>query len=214
VLNARGKGTTLNVIAALDWVLANHEQYNIRVVNLSLGKGITESAELDPLVLAAEAVWDAGITVVSSAGNHGNRGNFSIVSPGNSRKIITVGSLTDNRTGDNFADDYVSTYSSYGPTAFDLVMKPDLIAPGNRVIGAARPDSYLKGKVGDLNVDCGASCDEHYVELSGTSMAAGVVSGAVATMLAADPSLNPATIKARLMRSARKIPGRAALGPL
>ena len=111
VLNTRGKGTTLNVIAALDWVLANHEQYNIRVVNLSLGKGITESAELDPLVLAAEAVWDAGITVVSSAGNHGNRGNFSIVSPGNSRKIITVGSLTDNRTGDNFADDYVSTYS-------------------------------------------------------------------------------------------------------
>jgi len=58
VLNGRGRGTTLNVIAALDWVLANHEQYNIRVVNLSLGKGITESAELDPLVLAAEAVWD------------------------------------------------------------------------------------------------------------------------------------------------------------
>jgi len=132
VLDSRGKGTTRNVIAALDWILANHEQHNIRVVNLSLGKAVTESAELDPLVLATEAIWDAGLVVVASAGNHGKQGNFTVVSPGNSRKIITVGSLTDNRPN-KVSDDYVSTYSSRGPTAFDLVMKADLVAPGNRV---------------------------------------------------------------------------------
>jgi len=173
VLNGKGKGRMLNVIAALDWVLANHEAHNIRVVNLSLGKVITESADLDPMVLAAEAVWDAGIVVVAAAGNHGSQGNFTILSPGNSRKIITVGSLTDSSTK-SFADDYVSTYSSRGPTAFDLVMKPDLVAPGNRVIGTAKPGSYLKGQMGNLNVGCGVNCDEHYVELSGTSMAAGL----------------------------------------
>jgi serine protease AprX len=106
VLNSSGKGTTRNVIAALDWVLANHEKHNIRVVNLSLGKVVTDSAELDPLVQATEAVWDAGVVVVAAAGNHGKQGSFTILSPGNSRKIITVGSLTDNRTGASFSDEY------------------------------------------------------------------------------------------------------------
>ena len=99
VLDDNGAGTTLNVIAALDWILENRVAHNIRVVNMSLGKVVQESNEVDPLVLAAEAVWDAGVVVVASAGNYGTYGEFTIVSPGNSRKVITVGALTDNRTG-------------------------------------------------------------------------------------------------------------------
>jgi subtilisin family serine protease len=71
VLDASGHGTVSGIIAALDWVLANHDQYNIRVVNLSVGASIHESAWTDPLTLAAKRVVDAGVTVVSAAGNFG-----------------------------------------------------------------------------------------------------------------------------------------------
>ena len=54
VLDGEGRGVTSDVIAGLDWVLANAATNNIRVVNLSLGKGIEESASTDPLVQAAE----------------------------------------------------------------------------------------------------------------------------------------------------------------
>jgi hypothetical protein len=63
-------------------------------VNLSLGKGVEESQAQDPLVQAVNAVWDAGVVVVVSAGNHGSSGHYTITSPANSRKVITVGSLT------------------------------------------------------------------------------------------------------------------------
>ncbi|MDH3640828.1 MAG: S8 family serine peptidase, partial [Gammaproteobacteria bacterium] len=101
VLNEIGQGQVSDVIAALDWILVNGDLAGIRVVNMSLGKGIDESAATDPLVLAVEQVWDAGFVVVASAGNYGLHGNFTITSPGNSRKVITVGSITDAKTGDD-----------------------------------------------------------------------------------------------------------------
>jgi serine protease AprX len=119
--------------------------------------------------------------------------------------VITVGSLTDNDTAD-FSDDYTSTYSSKGPTAEDHVMKPDLVAPGNRLIAATPDTSTLATLLPNNRVDCPVAneCKYNYLELSGTSMATGLVSAAVAMMLQKDPSLTPATVKARLMRSARK----------
>jgi len=60
VLDADGGGTISNVIAALDWVLANRVRYNIRVVNMSVGASINESYLTDPLTLAAKRVVDAG----------------------------------------------------------------------------------------------------------------------------------------------------------
>ena len=131
VLDGEGRGVTSDVMAGLDWILANAAQEKIRVVNLSLGKAVTESAAIDPLVAAAEAVWNAGIVVIVSAGNFGRDGNFTITSPGNSPKLITVGSLTDNGTN-TFSDDYVSTFSSRGPTSLDNFLKPDLVAPGQQ----------------------------------------------------------------------------------
>ena len=207
VLDADGGGSMSDVMAALDWLLTYGEYFDVRVVNLSLGKGISESNETDPLVLAVERLWDAGMVVVVAAGNDGYSGSMTINSPGNSRKVITVGSLTDNATGSDFDDDYVSSFSSQGPTIGDYVLKPDLLAPGNRVVAAVASDSKLALALPDrlvacTNKDCG---DEVYLEMSGTSMATPIVSAAVALMLEKDPSLNPATVKARLMRSARKI---------
>ena len=206
VLDGQGSGVVSDVLAGLDWVLANAAKRNIRVANLSLGKGIEESAATDPLVVAVEQLWDAGIVVVTSAGNYGRNGHFTITSPGNSRKIITVGSVTDNGTGLDFSDDYVSTFSSRGPTVIDNYLKPDLIAPGNRVIASIPAGSKLKVDLPGRAPKC-EICVADYLELSGTSMASGLVSAAAVLMLSKDPGLDPNTVKARLMRSARKVDG-------
>ncbi|MDH3786399.1 MAG: S8 family peptidase, partial [Acidobacteriota bacterium] len=206
VLNGQGQGLTSDLIAALDWLLVNANQYNIRVANLSLGKAIEEAAADDPLVAAVEAVWDTGIVVVCSAGNYGRDGHFTITSPGNSPRVITVGSITDNETGGDLSDDYVSSYSSKGPTLFDHFVKPDLVAPGNRFVAPISYEAKMRADLPDRMKDCGNSyCSGYYIELSGTSMSAAMVSGTVAKMLEEEPSLNPDTVKAMLMISAKKV---------
>ncbi|MEM7764676.1 MAG: S8 family peptidase [Pseudomonadota bacterium] len=207
VLGENGKGSMSDVVAAMDWLLEYGHHFNVRVVNLSLGMMPRESAATDPLVLAAERLWDAGFVVVAAAGNDGYHGNMTINSPGNSRKIITVGSLTDNGTGSDFSDDYVSSFSSQGPTVGDLVLKPDLLAPGNKVIAANSGASDLSVLLGNSRIKgCKSwTCQEVYLEMSGTSMAAPIVAATAARMLDKQPWLTPSTIKARLMRSARKL---------
>ena len=207
VLDDNGQGSMSDVMAALDWLLQYGSYFDIRVANLSLGKSISESNTTDPLVLAVEQLWDSGIVVAVAAGNYGREGYFSITSPANSRKVITVGSLTDSNTGDDYTDDYVSTYSSRGPTVGDHVSKPDLIAPGNRLIAASPQGSYLETLLPGLVVPCSAQnvCADNYMTMSGTSMATPLVAAAAALMLEKDPTLSPATVKARLMRSAKKL---------
>jgi subtilisin family serine protease len=207
VLDGRGRGSVADLLAGLDWLYSNGASRGIRIVNLSLGTAVTQSIADDPLVYAVERLWDAGFVVVVSAGNYGIFGNMTITSPGTARKVITVGSLTDSSTGTNFADDYVSLFSSRGPTLIDHVLKPDLIAPGNRYVSTVSADSRLLTLFPILQWNCGTGCSTSYMTLSGTSMAAAQVSGAVALMLSQQPNLSPATVKARLMRSARKIEG-------
>ena len=109
VLDGDGNGSMSDIMAALDWLLQYGQYFDVRVINLSLGKGVTESNTTDPLVHAVEALWDQGIVVVVAAGNLGHAGAMTVKSPGNSRKVITVGSLTD--AGTSAADDdYVSTF--------------------------------------------------------------------------------------------------------
>jgi serine protease AprX len=211
VLDSNGRGRLSDVLAALDWLLyPGRAQFDIRIVNLSFGKGVEEPQALDPLVQAVNAVWDAGMVVVVSAGNFGESGHYTVSSPGNSRKVITVGSVTDHGSGTNYNDDYASTFSSRGPTLYDHVLKPDLLAPGNKVIGPYAGNSRLGTLLPSNRITCGGSstnCTWRYLRLSGSSMAAAVVSGAVARMLEKDPSLSPSTVKARLMKSARKMSG-------
>jgi serine protease AprX len=201
VLGPNGSGLSSDVLAGLQWIEDNHAAYGIRVVNLSLGHPIYEPASVDPLVEAVDALWDAGVVVVCSAGNRGRDGFVTITSPCNSRKAITVGATNDRRT--TFAwDDRIATFSSRGPTTFDLVAKPDLVAPGNKLISLRSP-----GSVHDTLVPSkkkGTPGNEQYYEMSGTSMASPMVAAAAALMLEQDPSLNPGTVKARLMMSARK----------
>ena len=211
VLDKQGGGRVSDVLAGIDWVLAHHDEYGIRIMNLSLGHPVEESAASDPLCRAVESAWKAGIFVVAAAGNAGLDGYGSIHSPGNDPLVLTVGA-SNNYQSSSRSDDILTTYSSKGPTPLDHVVKPDLLAPGNRTlslraIGSTLDESYpsLRVKQGAFRDDtAAASEDSVYFQMSGSSMAAGVVSGMAALMLQADASLTPDTLKMRLMRSAEK----------
>src|SRR5207247_1759165 len=169
----------------------NRQAYNIRVINLSLGHPAGESYTTDPLCQAVEQAWNAGIVVVCAAGNGGRKNSSqdatssnegygtaygSIQSPANSPFVITVGAT---KSVDGIrANDRIATYSGRGPTRLDFVLKPDIIAPGNRIVSLNAPYSYLETAYGSANAVpsseymTGSSCGltAYYFRLSGTSM--------------------------------------------
>ena len=133
-------------------------------------------------IWGVESLWDAGIAVVASAGNDGpERG--SIASPGDSRKIITVGAYEEIRRGRTRMGQRWK-YSGRGPSD-TCIVKPDLVAPGLGIISCGRIDKEKKA----------------YVEKSGTSMAAPIVSGAVACLLSEYPDMTNVEVKLKLRES-------------
>ena len=202
VLNSTGAGTDSLVIAAIQRAIQLKSQYNIRVINLSLGRPVFESYTVDPLCQAVEAAWNAGIVVVVAAGNDGRdnsantNGYGTITAPGNDPYVITVGAMKTEGTATR-SDDLVASYSSKGPTLFDQIVKPDIVAPGNQIVSILG-NNTLAQEFPSNNRD-GA-----YFVLSGTSMATPVVSGAVALLLQQNPALTPDQVKARLMKTAYK----------
>jgi serine protease AprX len=204
VLGGDGIGLTSDVIAGIDWVIANRTKYNIRVINLSLGHPVTESFTTDPLCEAVADAVNAGIVVVAAAGNAGKSASGAmilggIVSPGNSPLAITVGALNTHGTATR-SDDGVATYSSRGPTRFDLAVKPDVAAPGNKIISLQAYASVIPSLYPALHV--AGSGTNSYMTLSGTSMAAPMVSGGVALLLQGTPGLTPAKVKLALQNGA------------
>jgi serine protease AprX len=208
VLDASGRGTIANAIAALDWVLAHHAEYNIRVVNMSVGATVHESYWTDPLTLAAKRVVDAGITVVTAAGNRGRNENGDpqyggISSPANAPWVLTVGASSTGGTTRR-DDDSMAGFSSRGPSLFDWGAKPDLVAPGYGTVSLADPfGTFYTSKAQYLVLGTGPMAYQPYLTLSGTSMAAPVVAGTVALMLQANPSLTPNAVKAILQYTAQ-----------
>src|SRR5580704_5657641 len=213
VLDQNGAGTDSQVIAAIQRAIALKTQYNIRVINLSLGRPVFESYTLDPLDQAVEQAWAAGIVVVVAAGNDGRdnsmgtRGFATIGSPGNDPAVITVAATRTMGTATR-NDDAIASYSSKGPTLLDHIVKPDIVAPGNRIGSLIVKNSTLDVEYPSLEIaptgTCATSCATQYFRLSGTSMATPVVSGAVALMLQQNPALTPDEVKARLMKTAWK----------
>ena len=208
VLGRSGVGYTSEVIAGIDWAIANRTRYNIRVLNLSLGHPVAESFETDPLCHAVERAVNAGIVVVASAGNYGLTPTGApilggITSPGNSPHALTAGAVDTKGTVDR-SDDVVAPYSSRGPTRFDWTVKPDVVAPGTRIVSLEALNSYISKTYPTWHV--GGTGTNAYNRLSGTSMSTAVVSGGVALLLDAYPGLSPAQVKLLLQSGARFVP--------
>jgi serine protease AprX len=216
VLDASGRGHISNVIAALDDVVANKHTFNIRVVNLSIATGVYESYDTDPLTLAARRVVEAGIVIVAAAGNHGRQQNGDpvyggVTAPGNAPWVITVGASSHGGTTDR-SDDSMAAFSSRGPTAVDTLAKPDIVAPGVGIESLSDPESaFYTTKSAYLLSGTTQTAYLPYLSLSGTSMAAPVVTGTVALMLQANPTLTPNQAKAILQYTAQPYPGYSAL---
>jgi serine protease AprX len=210
VLDDHGGGYISNVIAAFEWVVTNRGAYNIRVVNVSVGASVTESYMTDPLTLAAKAVVDAGVTVVTAAGNLGKNATTGkiqyggITAPGNAPWVLTVGGYSHEGTLARY-DDKIGLYSSRGPTARDFAAKPDLVAPGTGIVSLSNPASLLYVTKAQylLSGSLWNGPNKPYLSLTGTSMAAPIVAGTVALMLQANPNLTPNLVKAILQYTAQ-----------
>jgi len=193
--DSEGRGTYMNVVRAIAYVIAHKEEHNIKVLNLSFGATPGTHYWQDPINLAVMAAWRAGIVVIVSAGNKGPD-PMSIGVPGNVPYAVTVGAMTDHYTPDDLTDDYLATFSSTGPTMEGFV-KPEITAPGGHMMGIMSLDTVIAHEHPEFHD--GYS----YFLMSGTSQAAGVASGVAALMLQKNPELSPNDIKCRLMSSAR-----------
>ncbi|HTI38261.1 MAG TPA: S8 family peptidase [Vicinamibacterales bacterium] len=216
VLDETGQGYISNVIAAIDYAIANRDTLGVRVINLSVAALVTESYLDDPLALAAKRAVDAGIVVVTAAGNLGrNAGGQTqyggIGSPGNAPWVVTVGASAHSGSR-SIRDDIVAPFSSRGPTAIDSLAKPDLVAPGVSIESLADPSSTLFLTKPAARVwGTVTTASQPYLSLTGTSMASPVVSGTIALMLQANPSLTPNLVKAILEYTAETHAGYDAL---
>lgn len=122
VQNDEGKITTKNITKALVWVLQHHEEYNIRIVNISLGDDQLSSYKESPVDLLAEKLIEQNIAVVAAAGNNEYG---KIHPPANALNVIAIGGVDDDN---NIENGIINAYhSSYGATVDDL-MKPELVA--------------------------------------------------------------------------------------
>lgn len=191
-----GDANSADVTAAIDWVLRHRRKYKIRILNLSFGSPGIASCNDDPVCRAAERAWKAGLLVVAAAGNSGPAAG-TIESPGISPLLLTVGAVNDHRTVRQ-SDDTVADFSSRGPVARRRI-KPDLAAPGVDIVSLRAP-----GSVSDRG-DPSARVGRCYFTMSGTSMAAPIVSGGAAQLLQRFPLLTNRQVKRLLMRNAFRL---------
>ena len=190
-----------SVVKALEWAYTNRNTYNIRIVNMSLSAHTATPYIYSPLAAAVEKLWQSGIVVVVAAGNRGWGPGVANYPPANDPFVITVGALDDNQTADP-SDDTLAQFSSYGTTQNNII-KPDIVAPGRRIVAPSAGANALLVK----NYPERVTADGQYIRLSGTSMAAPMVSGLVALMLEKYPELTPGQVKWALTTSAQAYSG-------
>ncbi|MDQ6694425.1 MAG: S8 family peptidase [Chloroflexota bacterium] len=194
VSDDQGMAYESDVVNGLQWVHDNMGTYKIKVVNLSLNSGVAESYNTSPLDAACEILWFDGVVVVASSGNNGTA---NLYAPANDPFVITVGAVDDQGTPST-ADDSVASYSAYG-TDETAQAKPDIVTSGSNIISVL-PDN------GMLTISANHPANRvnsQYFRMSGTSMAAPMVSGAVALLLQDEPNLTPDQVKYRLKATAK-----------
>ena len=176
VLDHNGEGSCDAMQEALQWILRMKNRYQIRILNISVGIGdLKERYKEQLLKEELERLWEHNILVVCAAGNAGPA-DGSISEMASSRKVLTVG-CHDGRYCKNDPG-RCETYSGRG-RRYDVVRKPDIVAPGTRVLSCNASWRKRNGRI-----------LMPYIAKSGTSMATPIVSGAAALALGKYPWMN------------------------
>jgi serine protease AprX len=214
VRDASGRIGNEAVSRALDWLRWAGADLGVRVVNLSLGGDPVSPLAGNPVDLAVAALAARGIVVVAAAGNEGQR---RLVPPGTAPDAITIGGLDDRGLIDH--ESRRLWHSSYGDSSSGFP-KPEIVAPSLWVVAPILPGTSLAREAGSL-FERRASGDPtaeqrlnelkmvtpHYQHVEGTSFAAPLVSGTVACMLEANPTLTPRRVGELLVGSAQIVAG-------
>jgi serine protease AprX len=192
VFDTSGLAYESDIVAALEWIYNNKDAYNIRVVNMSFNATLESSYHESFLNAAAEILWFNGIVVVTSVGNKGPAGGYNTTktAPANDPFFIAVGAADEHENSDPSNDTY-APFSSAGLT-LDGHAKPDIVTPGYNIISALSTQSDWGDEYPDRVVD---KYYDQYIRLSGTSMAAPVISGGIAVLLQYKPDLTPDQVK-------------------
>jgi serine protease AprX len=194
-----GSTDVSQVIAGLDWVTQHPvmpDGTRVRVINLSYGTDSAQGYQIDPLAAAAENAWKHGIVVVTSAGNSGSDTDH-LSDPAIDPFVLAVGAADSSDKVNGWAPNHtkVASFSNVSSGRH-----ADLVAPGTSLVSLRAPGSYV-----DTNNPQGLVSGDDSGKLfrgSGTSQAGAVVSGAVANLLQAFPSLTPDQVKYALTSSA------------
>lgn len=185
VLDEKGDGSTDNMLAGMRWIEEIRSQYNIRILNISVGIGsLKEACKEKALKEQLEALWKSGVTVVCAAGNKGPKA-ASISAIGVNTQVITVGCHDGEFCRNN--PKRCENYSGRG--AFGAVpRKPDVVAPGTDILS------------------CNAFLNQGgYTRKSGTSMATPIVSGVLALTLQKYPQMTNEELRQKLTFSAKDL---------
>lgn len=191
VLNYKGDGNVEDMAAGMEWILEHIREYNIRILNISIGMDESIDRErMQRLVELIDEAWEEGLIVVCAAGNMGP--DPMTISPLGARKeVITVGC----HEGGYFRNHphLCEEYSSRGPSPYAM-KKPDVVAPGTDIVSCnaqiSRRGRYYK---------------DAYISKSGTSMATPIVSGGLALLLQKYPYYTNVQAKQKLMYTSKDL---------
>ncbi|PLR85783.1 S8 family serine peptidase [Bacillus sp. V33-4] len=196
-----GVGDVLNILwslEAFDYAIENQEKYGIDVISNSWGTTGEYSAN-DPINVATKKAHDAGMTVVFAAGNEGPDDNT--LNPYSAAPwVISVAAGTK--------DKQLADFSSRG-IAGDQVIHPDITAPGVDIVATRTKTGIVMNALGTVT-DINYIDQQHlpyYTTSSGTSMATPHISGVIALMEEAQPSLTPDMALDLLTQTADPMPG-------
>lgn len=191
VLDYMGDGNIETMVRGIEWVLDKQREYDIRILNISIGMGEnTEKERMEKLVGLVNEAWNQGLVVVCAAGNMGPK-PMTISPLGASRQVITVGCHEGGYFGDR--EHLCENYSSRGPSPYAM-KKPDVVAPGTDIIscnaGIEKRGRYFRNA---------------YIKKSGTSMATPIVSGGIALLLQKYPYYTNEQAKQKLLYTSRDL---------
>jgi len=185
-----------DIINAIEWCVNSTEDggAGADIISMSFGGGLPDAN--DPMTLEMSGIVNHSVILVAAAGNDGP-GYFTGGSPASGVEIISVGA-TD-------SSDTLASFSSWGPT-MSYLGYPDVVAPGVDVISTEAPNSVISKEMRYIGDFFDFAGDADYIPLSGTSMACPIVSGAIAILKQAYPSICPETARIALLEGARKVP--------